>query len=104
MIDQLKAEVEDSEVSIGEAFHKLDLDGDGILSHAELLQALESINMEKRPDAKAFQRLLDVIDTDHDGQISVKDFRRMMKKMSTTDDDEYDDDEDSTHSAAFQPR
>ena len=38
-----------------------DLDGDGILSHDELLQSLESLHLSKRPDAKAFQELLEEI-------------------------------------------
>ena len=87
------------ELSIGEAFHKLDLDGDGVLSHKELMGAIDELAVEKRPDAKAFQELLVKIDVDADGQISVADFRKLMKdmrEMSDADDDEAD--------AAFEAR
>jgi len=81
MLERIRQEMADSEETIGDSFHKLDLDGDGILTYAELVAALEEIKLEKRPDAKAFQELLLKMDTDGDGQIAVSDFRRVMKEM-----------------------
>lgn len=93
MLDKIKAEMEDSELSIGEAFHKLDLDGDGLLSYNELMGAIDELHDSKRPDAKAFQELLVKLDVDADGQISVADVRKLMKdmrEMADADDDEAD--------------
>jgi len=81
MLERIRQEMADSEETIGDSFHKLDLDGDGILTYAELVAALEEIKLEKRPDAKAFQELLLKMDKDGDGQIAVSDFRRVMKEM-----------------------
>lgn len=89
LVDKLKSEMEDSEISISDAFKKLDLDGDGILSRRELVNAMESLNASQRPDAAAFEELLERIDVDADGQISVADFRRLMKEMQMrTDEDD----------------
>merc|ERR1719231_213398 len=81
MIQRIQEEMEDGELTIGEAFKKLDLDGDGKLNYAELVEALAEIREEKRPDARAFEELLSKMDLDHDGQISVKDLRTIMKEM-----------------------
>ena len=94
MMSNLKAEIEDTETTIGEAFHALDLDGDGEVSCEELEKAMEHLHLSKRPDATAFQELLDTIDTDHDGKISVRDFRKLIKEMSSPGDDDDDDDDD----------
>ena len=88
MLANLRAELESAESDLGEHFHSLDLDGDGVLSKEELLNSIESLHRSKRPDAKAFQALLDQIDIDHDGKISVEDFRRLVKEMNLRDDEE----------------
>ncbi len=80
-----------SELSIGEAFHKLDLDGDGMLSHEELLRAVEELEPSRRPDAKAFEALLVKMDLDADGQISVAEIRKLIKGMREITDDEDED-------------
>jgi Spy/CpxP family protein refolding chaperone len=81
MMDRIKTEMEASEVSIGAAFHKLDLDGDGMLSKGELLKAMEELEPSRRPDAQAFEALLVKMDTDQDGQISVGEIRKLIKDM-----------------------
>ena len=100
MLENLRAELAETESTIGQAFHSLDLDGDGarlgvtltltkstlartflrakavariptlstrvrplpppspgagVLSHDELLKAMEELHFSKRPDAAAFQ-------------------------------------------------
>jgi hypothetical protein len=50
MMDRIKTEMEASEVSIGAAFHKLDLDGDGMLSKGELLKAMEEVRVRSECD------------------------------------------------------
>jgi len=92
MLERLKSEMAESESSIGEAFHKLDLDGDGMLSHRELLDAIGELHVSNRPDAKAFEELLIKMDVDADGQISVGDVRKLMKAMREMADDDDDDD------------
>ena len=49
MMDELREELEATDGSIGQAFHYLDLDGDGVVSLEELMGAMESINVKKRP-------------------------------------------------------
>jgi len=100
MLQRIKAEMEQSEISIGEAFHKLDLDGDGMLSHRELLDAVEELSPERRPDTKAFEDLLEKMDLDHDGQISVAEVRKLMKGMREVSADEDDEDDKSSKKAA----
>jgi len=53
MMDRIKTEMEASEVSIGAAFHKLDLDGDGMLSKGELLKAMEEVRVRSECDLGA---------------------------------------------------
>merc|ERR1719152_132473 len=65
MLERLQLELKETETSIGEAFHTLDLDADGVVTHAELVKAMEKLHTSKRPDAVAFQQLLDQIDIDH---------------------------------------
>jgi len=91
MIESLKTELEQTESTIGQAFHSLDLDGDGVLSREELVRAMGELHLSKRPDAAAFHELLDEIDVDDDGKISVKDFRRLVQKMQMRRDDSDDD-------------
>ena len=88
LMEKLRAEMEDTEISIGDAFKKLDLDNDGILSRNELVGAMDSLHFSKRPDARAFEKLLERIDADADGQISVADFRRLMREMQMRVSDE----------------
>ena len=60
----------------------------GIVTHDELLKAMEELNLSKRPDAAAFQELLDQIDIDADGKISVEDFRRLIREMQMRGEEE----------------
>jgi len=92
MLERLRAEMDSSEQTIGEAFHKLDLDGDGMVSHEELLLAIDNIHLSKRPNTKAFVDLLIKMDIDADGKISVEDVRKLVKGMRTITDDDDDDD------------
>ena len=69
-------------------YRELDLDNDGILSRNELVGAMDSLHFSKRPDARAFEKLLERIDADADGQISVADFRRLMREMQMRVSDE----------------
>ena len=93
MLANLRAELETAESSIGRAFKALDLDNDGVVSHDELLEAMAELHDAKRPDAAAFQELLDDIDIDDDGKISVDDFRRLVREMQLSSADDDDDDE-----------
>lgn len=72
MLTNLRAELEQTESSIGKAFHSLDLDRDGVVSHQELLNAMEELHFSKRPDAAAFQELLDDIDIDQDVRATAR--------------------------------
>jgi len=91
MLERLQLELKETETSIGEAFHTLDLDADGVVTHSELVKAMEELHTSKRPDAVAFQQLLDQIDIDHDGKVSVEDFRRLIKEMQMRERDDADD-------------
>ena len=76
--------------------HRLDLDGDGVLSREEILLAMESIELTKRPDAQQFEHLLAELDPDHDGKVSVADLHRLVKALEMrpeTRDDDDDNDE-----------
>ena len=72
MVEKLKAEIADTEGSIGQAFKTLDLDDDGVVSREELMSAMESINFEKRPDAAQFDELVRRLDPDEDGKIAPR--------------------------------
>ena len=91
LLENLRAELKETETSIGDAFHSLDLDGDGVLSHDELLTAMKELNVSKRPDAAAFQELLDQLDVDADGNIPVEDFRRLIRDMQMRSEDPDDE-------------
>merc|ERR1719263_418339 len=91
MLTKLRTELEQAESSIGQAFHQLDLDGDGVVTHDELLGAMAELHVSKRPDAAAFQEMLDDIDIDQDGKISVADFKKLVKQMKPSGADEDDD-------------
>merc|ERR1719263_977781 len=61
LLTKLRTELEQAESNIGQAFHQLDLDGDGVVTHDELLGAMAELHVSKRPDAAAFQEMLDDI-------------------------------------------
>lgn len=88
MLAKLKDEIQDTEMTIGEAFRSLDLDRDGMLTHAELVEAIDSLHLSKRPDAAAFRELLETIDVDHDGKVSLADFQILLKEMNEGGHDE----------------
>ena len=94
LIESLKGELEETDVSITTAIHKLDLDGDGVLSQEELLQAMESIAPSKRPDAQQFQQLVRTLDQNEDGKITVAELRDAIAEMEMREDP--DDDEPVT--------
>jgi len=90
MLERLQLELKETESSIGEAFHTLDLDADGVVTHAELLTAMEELHTSKRPNAAAFQEMLNQIDIDDDGKISVQDFKRLIREMQNPGGDDDD--------------
>ena len=112
----MKAEIADTEGSIGQAFKTLDLDDDGVVSREELMSAMESINFEKRPDAAQFDERGSVgprrgrqartaprtpSGSQHrHGKITVKDLHLLVSEIelrdhAKKDDDDDDDDEDA---------
>ena len=99
MMARLQEELAETETSIGQAFHSLDLDGDGVLSKEELLTSLSELNLSKRPDVTQFQALLDQIDADADGKIAVSDFRALVRELREID-VAWDDREDDAAAAA----
>ena len=50
-----------------------------VVSHEELVMAMEELHASKRPSAAAFKELLDDIDMDKDGRIDEHDFAMSMK-------------------------
>jgi len=99
LLSKLRQELEETETDIGQAFHALDLDGDGIMSHDELLNSLESLHLSKRPDAASFRKFLLEMDVDCDGKISVADFRRLVEEMQMRSKD-HDDHKDAKEKSA----
>jgi len=90
MILALKAEMEKADGAIGKAFHSLDLDGDGVLSAEELLQAMDSINVKLRPQDAQFKQLLEQLDHDKDGRINLADLQELIREMQMRDASEDD--------------
>ena len=96
MLSKLKEEIEQTEMTIGEALHSLDLDHDGVVTHEELVEAMESIHESKRPDAAAFRELIEQIDVDKDGKVSLDDFRILLKEMKGEADEKKEKDEEKS--------
>ena len=103
MVEKLKAEIADTEGSIGQAFKTLDLDDDGVVSREELMSAMESINFEKRPDAAQFDELVRRLDPDEDGKITVKDLHLLVSEIELRDHAKKDDDDDDDDDDAEAP-
>eukprot|EP00908_Phaeocystis_cordata_P017887 Transcript_29257.p1 GENE.Transcript_29257~~Transcript_29257.p1 ORF type:complete len:497 (-),score=264.28 Transcript_29257:159-1649(-) len=93
MIATLRHELENTDATITPHVHQLDLDGDGVLSREEILLAMESIDLKKRPDAKQFEELLLSLDPDKDGKIKVAELHQIIKSLEMRD----DDDEENPH-------
>lgn len=87
MLDSLRTELEQADGSIGKAFRSLDLDGDGVLSAAELLEAMNSLNVKMRPQAEQFKQVLKQLDPDDDGKINVADLSRLISEIQLRDAD-----------------
>jgi len=88
MMEQIRAEMEDADGDIGQSFRSLDLDGDGIMSQEELLEAMEALDPEKRPNEAAFRQLLAKIDFDKDGKISLDEWRSAVEELQMKSRDE----------------
>ena len=57
MMETLKTEIEEADGSVGATFKSLDLDGDGVLSREELMQAIEAMNEKRRPQAEQMKQV-----------------------------------------------
>jgi len=104
MLAELRTELDLAEGDIGQAFRAIDLDGDGVMSHEEILQAMERIDPSKKPDEATLRRLLEQIDWDADGRISVEELKGALDEMQMghhhgRDDDDDDDDDDASSSS-----
>lgn len=49
---------------------------------------MESLSKEKRPQAAQFKQVLEQLDPDSDGRISLKDIRRVVNEMELNDEDD----------------
>jgi len=85
MIQDLRVEMDKTDGDIGQAFRSLDLDGDGVMSHEELLQAMSSLDPSKKPDEAAFRKFLKKIDWDQDGKITLKEWREYLDNLRMKD-------------------
>jgi len=85
MMETLKTEIEEADGSVGATFKSLDLDGDGVLSREELMQAIEAMNEKRRPQAEQMKQVLEQLDPDSDGKIQLSDLRTLMFEMELRD-------------------
>lgn len=80
-----RAEWQDARIStkfqddnlIKEQFKKLDLDGDGFISHSELTNLFKG-----KLGPKLINKMIEEVDSDNDGKISYEEFVKAMKKGS----------------------
>ena len=63
-----------------QAFRALDLDGDGVMSHEELLEAMEQLDLSQKPYEAAFKKLLEKIDWDADAASRSPSGRRSPRR------------------------
>lgn len=93
MIEKLREDCAQTDKDLGQTLRSLDLDDDGFMNIEELQAAMEHLSQGKRPDKKAFKKLLAKLDNDGDGQISVKEWRLFMEDMQMTRKDEDEEGE-----------
>lgn len=86
MIESIRDEVEQANKDMGQSFRQLDLDSDGVISYEELMLAMESINVSKRPHAAQLKEVLQQLDPDADGKVSVAHLRSLVLDMEMKDD------------------
>ena len=77
MLSKLKRGIEQTEMTIGEALHSLDLDHDGVVTHEELVEAMESIHGQTAR-CSSVHELIEQIDVDKDG---VSGLRILLKEI-----------------------
>jgi len=85
MVAELREQIDHADAEIGESIHCLDLDGDGYMSHDELVEAMKKLDPSKQPDEGAFKALLKKVDFDQDGRISIEEWNRAMKELQMID-------------------
>jgi len=64
-----------------EAFREADNDGDGKLSHEELIDLLQSFGLEQ--DKEKLNKIVWAVDADKDGTIDLAEFQSIIDKMNT---------------------
>jgi len=79
MMMAIKADYENAEDQIREAFQVFDGDGNGFINRGELSSVMMNLGIEL--DAEEIQSLIDEVDQDGDGQINYEEFYNMMQSV-----------------------
>jgi len=77
MMMALKADYENAEDQIREAFQVFDGDGNGFINRGELACVMSNLGEKLEPEE--IQSMIDECDLDGDGQINYEEFYAMMK-------------------------
>ena len=73
MIKRLEVQLETAEKTVGDKFNVLDKDGDGQLTAHELREAIIQL-MRREFSLQEADQLVDILDDDKDGKVSLVDF------------------------------
>eukprot|EP00607_Mallomonas_marina_P005402 CAMPEP_0182439876 /NCGR_PEP_ID=MMETSP1167-20130531/86692_1 /TAXON_ID=2988 /ORGANISM="Mallomonas Sp, Strain CCMP3275" /LENGTH=100 /DNA_ID=CAMNT_0024633677 /DNA_START=625 /DNA_END=927 /DNA_ORIENTATION=+ len=77
MLGKLEIRIETTEKAL-EHLPRLDMDGDGVVDAEELRQAV--LGVLKRHSVKETEDLIELLDKDRDGQVSVAEILQMVKE------------------------
>lgn len=70
MVDKLKTKIDTTEKVLGNALHRLDLDGDGEINASELKEAIKK-HFKRSSSDKEIDDFFKQLDTNSDGKVSV---------------------------------
>lgn len=76
MLEKLESELSDAEALIGEHFHFVDKDGDGIISQQELEEVAKT--MKAKLSAEDFERVTNRLASHEDGRIVLEHLRQFL--------------------------
>lgn len=85
-LEKLDADIAKVDEYIGDKLHVLDVDQDGLLSEEELTQVLQTMFKYKLTEEEAkgkVRKLMENIDLDLDGVVSVDELRNWLKQQSS---------------------
>ena len=83
MVGKIETQLTDVEIKIGDKFHLLDKDGDGVLTMEEMAQVLQTV-LKRELTAEEAIAIAEDMDNNKDGVFSIAELAQLLLPNTTT--------------------